>query len=809
MRKTLALVLSLLMAASSCLSAGALTLTNVETAAEPAVAETPVNGGETVLAAVSNKPGLNVFTGTTEPETFDSDKWANEKWTQYFDGNDTVELSNQYWTGWHLTTETPEGFSGKALKLWLKYPGEHYPQFSFKIPLQQGKKYSYSFRFGDNGNSDRCLWHMQYPKSGSAVYALAYKDTVKDNSSAVFENRELLRSLPDSAAMCFQTKKHADDEGVYWYLDDISVIPYYQITYLNDDNSVITVDQVLYDAEGNFLTAYAPKSDVSATPSGFIGELIGWSTEKGATEPMTEVALANEDVALYPVWHKAEGYELSTGGRNINDGGSAIAVTASQKPVEWRVDLGTTKARYDIIDNGMTCRVGGTGYAGKFSVTAVFEGGIEVTKNLQFTDGTKWQPGLGILSGTTEGVDVDFMNEGETFGNTFYNAGNCWSRVANPDKTGNLSDTVLSVNGSWQYIRPAVSWNPVIEIERPVSVVYDLYSKGNERVAVLVNTSGAPGLVIDGHTHTTPGAWQHVEETFITAKRQSAADTCAAAGGISYINIGVRGDALTASPAYFDNLDFIPYYKITYKNDNDEVIASEYVLYDSNKKVLTSYTPNKAIIPNAAAVKAISTEKGGANVDSVPLNHEDITLYVSYHDRAPKNTDEYSIRLGAIRGMRMTSFVSALQRGLADEYGFLVAADNFGGDYSAFVFADDMKGSTSLAEGETGKGTLANGAKFVYATSYDKATGVDIHKVGSFGDEDGFLINAVLVNIPVEQYATKFAVRPYVRVGDSYFYGEVMVKSIKDVAEVLSLDDAYMDSLSDEDFEYIDAILGA
>ena len=89
------------------------------------------------------------------------------------------------------------------------------------------------------------------------------------------------------------------------YYDDLAFVPYYKITY----NEANTVDQVLFADESvkdltKLATSYTVRTDnypADKVINGVYSKCIGWSTTEGATEPMTEVALANADIKLYPV----------------------------------------------------------------------------------------------------------------------------------------------------------------------------------------------------------------------------------------------------------------------------------------------------------------------------------------------------------------------------------------------------------------------------------------------------------------------------------------------------------------------------
>ena len=77
---------------------------------------------------------------------------------------------------------------------------------------------------------------------------------------------------------------------------------------------------------------------------------------------------------------------------------------------------------------------------------------------------------------------------------------------------------------------------------------------------------------------------------------------------------------------YIDDISYIPYYKVTFKNGN-EVIDTKYILDDGNGNLLTSFDPNTLGVELPEGYAAWSTTVGGKGVDSVALENEDIVLY--------------------------------------------------------------------------------------------------------------------------------------------------------------------------------------
>lgn len=182
-------------------------------------------------------------------------------------------------------------------------------------------------------------------------------------------------------------------------------MPYYKITYLDTDGSILSVDQVLYDEEGNIVTSYVPASD--NYPEG----VIGWSAALNATEGMTSVELANDDVYLYPVLAPDTYFTYESDIINASTGNS-FTVTAADA-ASWSVDVGTSDATY--ITDGNTLTVTSQGYAGIVTVTATDTQANEHTHVFRLFSGDKWKPGLNTITGTTEAFGFEGISQEDIF----------------------------------------------------------------------------------------------------------------------------------------------------------------------------------------------------------------------------------------------------------------------------------------------------------------------------------------------------------------------------------------------------------
>lgn len=277
-KKFLAVALCLCMLFSSVMPVWSIDLDTAETADVKQEKDDTAN-----LQEYTVKPGVNAFTGTTVPLTFSSD--------------DDLALVT-------MSAGTATRSSGY---LKLNTPGNTVA-FNAYVALP--------------GTIDR--------PALTIVNALVQWTAIKINGTTIvpagetqaYGEKSYNNKMVDTGA----DTPYGKDNVAIWVqdyynvstnmLDDLAVIPYYQITYKNvlPDGST-GEDIVKYylgtDAEKAAFTtgtnglsglpaSYPVDESVELTAEGYT--LVGWSTDEAATEKMTSVALANEDIVLYPVW---------------------------------------------------------------------------------------------------------------------------------------------------------------------------------------------------------------------------------------------------------------------------------------------------------------------------------------------------------------------------------------------------------------------------------------------------------------------------------------------------------------------------
>lgn len=168
---------------------------------------------------------------------------------------------------------------------------------------------------------------------------------------------------------------------------------------------------------------------------------------------------------------------------------------------------------------------------------------------------------------------------------------------------------------------------------------------------------------------------------------------------------------------------------------------------------------------------------------------------------APDVLDVSSIRTSGKKGIRFASFVDAERKAYADSYGFIVTRESFLDSVDELVF--DENGSVS--------GVNEYGVLYVSGTAYNKESGLDrVYATDGevFGDKglgEGTYFTAVLYNIDEANYSTKLVMRPYIEKNGKYFYGDIISRSLYQVA--CGVRDGGYKGLDDAGIDYVDDII--
>jgi len=274
----------------------------------------------TVCSASEIVPGKNLLTGTTEPLTFDG-------LTELPSGIENAELS-----------ESP--FSHEEGKVLLATEKNRYASvnFAFDPALPSDRHYQVSFKIyqkADEGyGKDKSLWIM---KNGRAGWQIAYSigGFVPNNASGWTQHSVKVETFDDLVVKDTGAIDTADVSKILieWgndsveaatvnqkiYIDDVSIVPFYKITCLDENGDV-------YREYYENVTDSTFKPSLTADDSeNFI---IGWSLEKDG-KAVEEIPVNYKDITLYAVYDNSLKISLSSDINLLDKAGKSVKVSAS------------------------------------------------------------------------------------------------------------------------------------------------------------------------------------------------------------------------------------------------------------------------------------------------------------------------------------------------------------------------------------------------------------------------------------------------------------------------------------------------
>ena len=153
-------------------------------------------------------------------------------------------------------------------------------------------------------------------------------------------------------------------------------------------------------------------------------------------------------------------------------------------------------------------------------------------------------------------------------------------------------------------------------------------------------------------------------------------------------------------------------------------------------------------------------------------------------DYAPTSYNVSSIRTDAYMGIRFKSSVTTEQKAAVAQYGFIVSLETLLGENELnHNFEQYVEGLNYIAEGPD---------------ALDKVYEIE---------NDNVFFTAVVYGVPEEKdaYMENFVVRPFTKLGDTYYYGAPIVRSVLSVAEALR--DMNYPDLDDDAIETVKNIL--
>lgn len=253
----------------------------------------------TLNAGEIPSPGINILTGTSEAETFGT---AEGTYTRPAEATSIKSFGVSGGSA-SIVLEDERGGVLKVTETGTAYPDVVWT-LSSVIEADRPVYISLAAK-----NQTRNMWFGGFARNGitaNSTENMVYNPTPlywhnvdhnkinmplpKANTWA--EYKIALSSVKDMSQLFIRFDKKT---GEILYLDDLSFIPYYKVTYYSPDgNDVLHTEYTLIDAKGNFLTSYEPNF------TAYEGAFRGWATTKNG-EIVNSVELAHEDISLYAI----------------------------------------------------------------------------------------------------------------------------------------------------------------------------------------------------------------------------------------------------------------------------------------------------------------------------------------------------------------------------------------------------------------------------------------------------------------------------------------------------------------------------
>ena len=747
-----------------------------------------------VLGTSAWKPGLNMLTGTVAPFTLENVPADVAK--TVLPG--IVVQDNQNKAGINVSNREFYLTGGSYPRINLPFS----PKMSTERPLLIEYDYYGSFA---------CHWLMI---NGSDAKDIYMNMPSKTDAWKHVRVPKALSSATNKYAEIYQLGiQIGNADGCKIHLDNYRVIPYYQVTYMNFDDTVAKTEYILMDDSGNFLTTYTP--DVSVIS----GALAYSLTKDGA--PVNTVTLANEDIVLYPL-NALSGPIVYTDGVNNKE---VTPDYAQDYTVPAPADLGIEVENFIC----WTTPDGMLFYAGDVVTAANIENIKGKTLTAYCQDLTK--PAMGYAYEGNNEIGLGkykyqevIEDEGRTvnhlrlFRGTYDDKNKKWlndarfhlSYSAGFDATEyNIVQYNYKITSSINVTDVSVPAEPTPEqltgeIPNPGVTIYCLYdvntfyggagtmSIGNEDACRLINDKKYHVVELDMSTPTHQS--NNIQWT----------------GGK---NGKLYGFAVDMNRAYYSGDTYLDYFRVyrdgiftvNYNTNvpeglEDAGLSQTDVAPDTGRGggvgyLLKGEQPSlEGFTFRGWALKKDATPE--ETVTAIDLTGDTTVYAVWTEEITSPNVDKNNIgiRSGAdkVNGIRFSSSVAVGDRNKLEEYGFIIARE-------------DVLGSKELtfdfkAEGE-------NKPLYVYGAAYDKKNGID-YQYDNTGSK--IVFTAVCTNIPAEHYATKLVARTYAKysVGGSAFtvYGSSVTNSIKEIAQSIKDEGG---AAYEENKDYIDSILNA
>ena len=547
---------------------------------------------QTALQAETVVPGINLLTGTNAPLDFSSGKVTNDREYANANGNKILTKSANYSNFSVVSSPITGDANNNVLKMTpvAYHQGQSFPEFaptaalpadgrpvfiSFKTALLKGDNISgFAARFGST-TGNSSVGNISLPFYKSADTTIEWKNVFCKDTVSTEKNATTTLWFKDSTAQIIGDATIIPEI----YVDDIIYAPYYKVTYKNG-NTELGYVYVLDDGNGNILKSINPEAfdDNIAMPEG----KNGWALTDGGNK-VRSIPLENKDIEVYAVYEPKfkPGINLLTGTEDALDFSDGYGTETSYFGADG-TNLLTRINGYIKFSNANSPVVGDTDNKALLltPIYYMIDGGCypDFYPNVDLPEDGR-PVFVSFRSVVTEGDDIN--------GNVNMNVG------SNKKRGSDLLNRTL---------KPYLSTDTV-----------DAWTKY---------------YVKDNISKTGPAAFS---PQFI-AKSQATTDES------GKVITSAINNATIIPKVYVDDLMYVPYYKVTYMNGNQQIGEPVWVLDDGNGNILDSFAPANQGVEYPEGKNGWALTDGGEKVTSVALDNRDIVLYAVAG--APDSTDE-------------------------------------------------------------------------------------------------------------------------------------------------------------------------
>lgn len=673
-------------------------------------------GGTPVIVNDGKTPGINIATGNQNPLTFDEEPAL--KWL-------TGGATNS------ITTFDVEGVTGnengkKAFKVSVPRD-KHYMSVFYEKFIEAYRPYFVKFDvYSNHSPENACLWLMD----GNTGNGGNHVDLQSGFAAAIQGNKwytaaATARYSADRTNIQIQVdtwwgNPSAGHEGTYYYYDNLSIVPYYKVSYIYDGAIVDTAYVNSCENDGTFRTELP--LDLSKTLSVDGKKLVGWSLNQNSTvaDAPEAVAAANRDIKLYAVV-KDVGVTSVTFMNGEAEVASKSATVGAALPLVlvqnerksflgWSTDgtkenILTTVPETNTVLHAVFEDVAATGDYGKLLYYTDFSSEV-------YEDKPQW----------------DNNGESNQFADSNYD----------PDGNGTLSTRTWFATYENAY-DPAGSGNPVLKVNKK-------------------NDNSRPTIKFSAPLANT-GFYTITGKVFVPKGQSGACRLLAYAD--TQTDSGTGPDiwkyALGNDWSKWDAL------KINYTEGEWKEFSRTYRVPED--------IPS---IGQIGIINSLNGTQGTYYIDDLAVWYQPV--------KAPTASNDVSVRVDSVTGIRFSASVSASLKASALEYGFIVTRksilDTIG------KTANDLKFDLTAEGYETSK-LYASGVAY----QKDDEGNVLVDKQYDVDTKGNVTYTAVCTGIPKASYSESIVSRPYIRIA-MYgkvvtAYGKAVTSSMKEAAQAV------------------------